>query len=114
MKHLITLISILFLASCVSDQTDQYDLVISNVNLIDGTGEPLQAGVSIGIIGGKIAAIDTALPSNEKNRIDGSGKFLIPGLFDCHVHTGNFERDFPDLFITELLNLYYRRKLVYK
>ena len=95
MKHLITLISILFLASCVSDQTDQYDLVISNVNLIDGTGEPLQAGVSIGIIGGKIAAIDTALPSNEKNRIDGSGKFLIPGLFDCHVHTGNFERDFP-------------------
>ncbi len=95
MKHLITLILILFLVGCTSEQSDQFDLVISNVNLIDGTGEPLQSGVSIGIIEGKIVAIDTALQSNEENRIDGSGKFLIPGLFDCHVHTNDFESDFP-------------------
>ncbi len=86
---------ILFLAGCTSEQSDQFDLVINNVNLIDGTGGPLQAGVSIGIIKGKIVAIDTTLLDNKKNRIDGTGKFLIPGLFDCHVHTSDFERDFP-------------------
>ena len=95
MKQLINLISILFLASCAVEQSDNYDLVISNVNLIDGTGKPLRSGVSIGIIEGKIVAIDTSLLGNGDNRIDGTGRFLIPGLFDCHVHTGNFERDFP-------------------
>lgn len=95
MRQLITLISILFLAGCTSEQSDQFDLVISNVNLIDGTGRPLQAGVSIGIQEGKIVAIDTAYLGHKENRIDGTGKFLIPGLFDGHVHTGNFKRDFP-------------------
>ena len=95
MKQLFTLVFISFLVGCTSNRSEQFDLVISNVNLIDGTGNPLQAGVSVGIIKGKIAAIDTGLLGNEENRIDGTGKFLIPGLFDCHVHTGNFERDFP-------------------
>ena len=95
MKQLITLISILFLVDCTFEQSDQFDLVISNVNLIDGTGVPIQTGVSIGIKEGKIVAIDTALLGNKNNRIDGTGKFLIPGLFDCHVHTSDFKRDFP-------------------
>ncbi|MEQ8303015.1 MAG: amidohydrolase family protein [Cyclobacteriaceae bacterium] len=95
MRLLITLIAILFLVGCTSKQTDQFDLVISNVNLIDGTGKPLQSGVSIGITDGKIAAIDTTLSGSHENRIDGTGKFVIPGLFDCHAHTGNYERDFP-------------------
>ncbi|MEQ9592778.1 MAG: amidohydrolase family protein [Cyclobacteriaceae bacterium] len=89
------LISISLLLSCTSRQSDQFDLVISNVNLIDGTGKPLQSGVSIGITDGKIAAIDVTLSGSHENRIDGTGKFLIPGLFDCHAHTGNYERDFP-------------------
>lgn len=95
MKQLVTLISIVFLVGSTSQQPTQFDLVISNVNLIDGTGKPLQNEVSIGINAGKIVAIDTELPGIPVNHIDGSGKFLIPGLFDCHVHTGNFERDFP-------------------
>ena len=95
MKSLITLIFISFLFGCTSKKSDQFDLVISNVNLIDGTGKPLQTGVSIGITEGKIVAIDTELEGNSKKHIDGTGKFLIPGLFDCHVHTVDFERDFP-------------------
>ena len=27
--------------------------------------------------------------------VDASGKFLIPALWDMHVHTENAERDFP-------------------
>lgn len=89
----ITIISCLI--ACNPNQSDQFDLVITNINLLDGTGKPLQSGVSVGVTDGKIVAIDTKVLGNAKDRIDGSGKFLIPGLFDCHVHTGNFERDFP-------------------
>lgn len=94
MNQILTLILVLLLVSCTPNKSEQFDLHISNVNLIDGTGRSLQAGVSVGIIGDKIVAIDTAVLGNEENRIDGTGKFLIPGLFDCHVHTNDFERDF--------------------
>lgn len=95
MQQFIFLISFSLLFGCSNQQPEEFDLVISDVNLIDGTGRPLQAGVSIGISAGKIVAIDTSSLDYRKSYIDGSGKFLIPGLFDCHVHTVNFERDFP-------------------
>lgn len=95
MKHLfyLSLFSLLF--SCDPVEQDPFDLVISNVNLIDGTGKPMQTNVSIGIKDGKIVAIDTSLLAQSTSYIDGKGKFLIPGLFDCHVHTSDFENDFP-------------------
>lgn len=58
-------------------------------------GNPLLPNVSIGVQDGKIVAIDSTIPNEAKNMIDGTGKFLIPGLFDCHVHTTDFESDFP-------------------
>lgn len=70
-------------------------MVISNVNLIDGTGTPMRANLTVGIREGKIVLIDSAATYEAENRIDGSGKYLIPGLFDCHVHTNDFENDFP-------------------
>ena len=92
MKNAILPLLLSLLLACAPNQ---FDLVISNVNLIDGTGGPLQTNVSIGIRDGKIAVIDSVLTEHAENIIDGKGKFLIPGLFDCHVHTNNFERDFP-------------------
>jgi len=79
--------------ACGSKETNPFDLVIANVNLIDGTGNPMQNKVSIGIKDGKIMAIDTILSGS--NTINGEGKYLIPGLFDCHVHTEDFQNDFP-------------------
>ena len=83
------------LVACKSEHPESLDLVISNVNLIDGTGMPMQTGVSVGIREGKIMVIDSALAYTAETEIDGSGKFLIPGLFDCHVHTNDFAGDFP-------------------
>ncbi|MEQ9578975.1 MAG: hypothetical protein RIH33_13615, partial [Marinoscillum sp.] len=61
MKQFTILTLIVFLAGCSYQKSEEYDLVISNVNLIDGTGKPLQTGVSIGITEGKIVAIDSIL-----------------------------------------------------
>ncbi len=95
MRYLIPLIFVCCFVACTSNQQHQFDLVISNVNLIDGTGKPIQSKVSIGIKDGRVTALDSVSIEGAKNSIDGTGKFLIPGLFDCHVHTSKFEKDFP-------------------
>ncbi len=66
-------------------------LVIANVTIIDvadGTARPDQ---TVTIEGGKIVSVARAV--KDANRpagamvIDGKDKFLIPGLWDAHVHT---------------------------
>ncbi len=66
-------------------------LVIANVTIIDvadGTARPDQ---TVTIEGGKIVSVARAV--NDADRpagamvIDGKAKFLIPGLWDAHVHT---------------------------
>lgn len=95
MKYAISLIVFTFLLACTPTPKDSFDLVVANVNLIDGTGAPLRKGVSVGIRDGKIVAIDSLIDGKEQNRIDGEGKYLIPGLFDGHVHIGDYEEEFP-------------------
>ncbi len=95
MRNIVLLILSFCLFSCTSDRSEKYDLVVSNVSLIDGTGKSMKTNISIGIRDGKIVAIDSSTIGYAKNLIDGTGKFLIPGLFDCHVHTNDFESDFP-------------------
>ncbi|RDI99593.1 amidohydrolase [Dyella solisilvae] len=64
-------------------------LVVTHVTLIDGTGAPAQANVSVFADDGRITRIvpDAKHPSTRGYTIvDGSGKFLIPGLWDMHAH----------------------------
>lgn len=63
-------------------------LVIANVTLIDGTGAPALEHASVFIENGVIAKIVRQDKIDTKNTeiIDGSGKFLIPGLWDMHAH----------------------------
>lgn len=94
MKNPIFPILLFCLGACTTDGSDSLSMIISNVNLIDGTGMPMKTNVSIGIQEGKIVLIDSVLEQSAAYKIDGSGKYLIPGLFDCHVHTTDFESDF--------------------
>jgi imidazolonepropionase-like amidohydrolase len=95
MKKSIVLITSLVICCCNSRQIPEYETIITNVNLIDGTGSELQNEVSIGIKEGKIAAVGKEGIGAGIETVDGRGKYLIPGLFDCHVHTNDFESDFP-------------------
>ena len=63
-------------------------LLIENVTLIDGTGRPSVAGASVLIDGDRISRIARGSIDAPRgtNRIDGSGKFLMPGLMDMHIH----------------------------
>lgn len=92
----ISFLILIILFSCSTK--DEYDLIISDVNLIDGTGSPLQSNVNVYVKDRRIVKIDSEAVSQKDNVIDATGKYLIPGLFDCHVHPGdNYEEDFSRL-----------------
>ena len=60
--------------------------------LIDGTGGPPLSNSVVIVAGSRIRAIgnrtNMPIPAGVE-KIDGSGKFLVPGLIDLHVHLGS-------------------------
>ena len=66
-------------------------LILTHVTVIDATGSPAKPDMSVVIRNHKIAAIgpaNTVVPPKDAEIVDATGKFLIPGLWDMHVHTG--------------------------
>lgn len=62
--------------------------VIRNATLIDGTGAAPVSGATVVLQGNRIATVTTESVTTPAGAlvIDGTGKFLIPGLMDAHVH----------------------------
>ena len=73
-----------------------FELAITNVTLIDGTGAPARAGVTVLVRDGRIAAITTGQHRHKADEVvDGTGRYLIPGLIDAHTHPFPVEDTFP-------------------
>jgi len=73
-------------------------LAIENVAIVDVEHARTSAPQTVIVANGRIAAIGThaAIPDGAK-RIDGRGRFLIPGLVDAHVHLfNNFSKRAPN------------------
>jgi len=66
-------------ASLASQQ--QYDVLIRNGRIIDGTGSPWYAG-DLAIRGGRIAAIGAVPGGQAKTTIDAGGMVVAPGFID--------------------------------
>ncbi len=65
----------------------QADALLTDVTIVDVETGSLSPGQSVLIEGTGIAAIGTDLSAAEDiPRIDGTGGYLIPGLWDSHVH----------------------------
>ena len=65
---------------------------ITHVNVIDATGSPARSDMTIIIEGNRITTLDkTSKVKIPKTAfvINGSGKYLIPGLWDMHFHVFN-------------------------
>lgn len=63
-------------------------LLIENITLIDGTGRPSVENAWVLIEDERITAVRrTEIAAGQSvERIDGAGKYLIPGLMDMHIH----------------------------
>jgi N-acyl-D-aspartate/D-glutamate deacylase len=62
-----------------------FDIIIRNGTVIDGSGKPgLKADVAV--TGDTVSAVAPALAGKAVREIDASGKIVIPGFIDPHVH----------------------------
>ncbi|HKP36818.1 MAG TPA: amidohydrolase family protein [Pyrinomonadaceae bacterium] len=108
MKTTVTLALLLILCALPTARSQpklkQNILAISNVTVIDATGAPAKPNMTVVVTGDRITEIaptEKAAIPKKAQIIDGKGKFVIPGLWDMHVHTvfkGLPETYFP-LFI---------------
>lgn len=62
-----------------------YDLIIKNGEVYDGTGGPA-ANVDIAIQDGQIVALGTDIQGDATRIIDAQGKIVTPGFVDVHTH----------------------------
>jgi len=91
MKPVSLLLLLTLLAPFGAAQTarDAKTLAITHVTVIDVTGAASKPDMTVTVRGGRIAGIKRSsrkIP-NAAQVVDGRGKFLIPGLWDMHVHT---------------------------
>jgi N-acyl-D-aspartate/D-glutamate deacylase len=80
----------LLLAISVACSTPQpappaYDLLITNAQIVDGSGGAARTG-SVAISAGKIAAVGT-VSGTATRTIDAKGRTLAPGFIDLHSHS---------------------------
>jgi imidazolonepropionase-like amidohydrolase len=91
---------LLFLVAPSVLGAEQNSLVFIHATVIDATGAPAQPDVTVLITGDRITGMgpsaDLRFPTNAVV-VDATGKFLIPGLWDMHVH--GYEQDYLPLFI---------------
>lgn len=98
-KKLIISFIFFLMISTSCHKTYHHNLVIKNANIIDvKTGEILE-NRTITIDSNKISAIYTSekIFTDSTRIIDARGKFMIPGLWDMHVHW--FDESYWPLFI---------------
>lgn len=90
MKPLLRSLSLLVILSVMACKAQEvnHNLIIQNVNIIDVETGRVLPNRTVGIDGDKISEIyrTSVVPGEGGEVIDGSGKYLIPGLWDMHTH----------------------------
>ena len=96
------LIATILLTGCSPAEPPPTGTAITNVTVIDAVNGVREAQTVI-FDGDRIVAVQPASqPATAAREIDGTGKYLIPGLWDMHVHLtydDAFTDDMPSLFL---------------
>jgi N-acyl-D-amino-acid deacylase len=78
----------LLAVTSVSAQTpQQFDILIRNGRVLDGTGNPWYRA-DIGIRGDRIAAMGSLGNATARTIIDAADRYVTPGFIDVHSHAG--------------------------
>ncbi|WP_224484341.1 amidohydrolase family protein [Robertkochia aurantiaca] len=91
MQHLpALLISLaLFALSSCSSEPEKYDLVITGVHVVDIEEDRILPNQYVAITDNRIqrtAMMDSLVLANDQRMLDGEGRYVMPGLWDNHVH----------------------------
>ncbi len=105
MRLILSFAFILFLSSiALAQAAPDHIILISQISVIDTTGasawSSIRADQDVLIVGDRIQQVSPRrlIKPDGAEVVDGRGKFLIPGLWDMHVHVQELDRSFP-LFI---------------
>ena len=95
-------LAFLSLSGTPSTYAQDRSLVIVGATVIDGTDEAPRRGESVVVEDGTITCVGPPTdcpPPPGARTIDGRGRWLIPGLFDAHVHLTEEQGDFGPLYL---------------
>jgi N-acyl-D-amino-acid deacylase len=81
MRCAVHLLLACLLPSAAFSQTTQYDLIIRNGRIIDGTGSPWYSG-DLGVRDGRIAAVGSLVGASARQTIQAAGRVVAPGFID--------------------------------
>jgi len=86
-------------AAC-SPGAERDAVVIENVTVIAADGSAPVSGATVVIRGDRIDTVGVGVPVPEGARVvDGSGRYLIPGLFEMHGHTSKTRASALGLYV---------------
>ncbi len=89
-----------FSAACANGTNEDFDILIENGKVIDGTGDPWFYA-DVGITGNSIVAIGDLASKTARTTIDAEGLVVSPGFIDVHAHS---ERGFGEADSSANLN----------
>ena len=99
-RYLVVVLPIVFSGVALGSRTSAR-VAIQHVSLVDVTNSTVRPDVTIVITENRITAIEppgVPLPRGARV-IDGTGKYVIPGLWDMHVHLGDATSSEPALLM---------------
>lgn len=108
MKKYILLLNALCTISCNNAQQEKLGTLIKNVNIVDVHSGQIISKQNIIVTNGKFSSITASSSDNNENFrivIDGSNKYVMPGLAEMHAHIPQPREDGNDR-IEETLFLY--------
>jgi dihydroorotase/N-acyl-D-amino-acid deacylase len=82
---LIAALGVLGLVVVLPGQTVEFDLLLRNARVIDGTGNPWYRA-DIAIAGDTITHIAPSIPGGARRVVDVQGRVVAPGFIDIHTH----------------------------
>ena len=92
MRAFALLLSLLLLPTPPAET--QGPLAFTHVTVIDGTGERPKADMTVVVAASHIVAVGRTgkvKPPAGTRQVEAAGKFLMPGLWDMHFHSGSYE-----------------------